>query len=116
MASKSNALEVRLKFLADRLDVIKDSIKDLESLKKEAVSVGTILKGVLSADVMHTAVRQFVSVMQDLKGAIDMGGELSDLSAVTGQSVSDLVVLRQAFQNAGIGAVGSEPAARHGAN
>lgn len=35
---------------------------------------GGEVKGVLSADVMHTVVRQFVSVMQDLKGAIDMGG------------------------------------------
>ncbi len=39
-----------------------------------------------------------------LKNALDLGGELADLSASTGQSVGDLAVLRQAFENAGLGA------------
>jgi hypothetical protein len=39
-----------------------------------------------------------------LKAALNLGGELSDLSARTGQSVRDLVVLRQAFTAAGLGA------------
>ncbi len=39
-----------------------------------------------------------------LKNALDLGGTLSDLSASTGESVGDLVVLRQAFENAGMGA------------
>jgi len=39
-----------------------------------------------------------------LKAGFDMGGELSDLHAQTGVAVSDLVVLRQAFDDAGVGA------------
>lgn len=39
-----------------------------------------------------------------IKKAFDMGGELSDLSARTGAAIGDLMVLRQAFDNAGIGA------------
>lgn len=39
-----------------------------------------------------------------IKKAFDMGGELSDLSARTGATIADLMVLRQAFDNAGLGA------------
>jgi hypothetical protein len=42
--------------------------------------------------------------MRGLKRSLDLGGELNDLSARTGQSVYDLVILRRAFDNAGIGA------------
>jgi hypothetical protein len=38
-----------------------------------------------------------------LKRALDLGGELSDMQSNTGQAISDLVVLRQAFENAGVG-------------
>ncbi|MBI5817466.1 MAG: hypothetical protein HZA88_00600 [Verrucomicrobia bacterium] len=43
-------------------------------------------------------------MLNGFKAALDMGGTLSDLSARTGQSVKDLVILRQAFENAGVGA------------
>ena len=37
-------------------------------------------------------------------GVLELGGTLNDLSAQTGQSVKDLVLLRQAFQNTGLSA------------
>ncbi len=43
-------------------------------------------------------------MLNGFKAALDMGGALSDLSARTGQGVKDLVILRQAFENAGVGA------------
>ncbi|MFA5058262.1 MAG: hypothetical protein WC485_09130, partial [Opitutaceae bacterium] len=43
-------------------------------------------------------------VTAGIKKALDMGGNLSDLSARTGASVRDLMTLRQAFEDAGIGA------------
>lgn len=39
-----------------------------------------------------------------VKKALDFGGQLTDLSAVTGASVGDLVVLRQALDDTGVGA------------
>ena len=44
-----------------------------------------------------------------IKGALDIGGELSDLSARTGQTTRDLVILRRAFDNSGIGAANTAP-------
>lgn len=45
-----------------------------------------------------------------IKDSLDLGGRLSDVSAQTGITVSDLVVLRQAFANAGLGADAVGPA------
>ncbi|WP_043585372.1 hypothetical protein [Geminisphaera colitermitum] len=39
-------------------------------------------------------------ILAGIKGALDLGGELSDLSANTGIAVADLVRLRQAFSDA----------------
>ncbi|MFZ4394153.1 MAG: hypothetical protein ACOYOU_00845 [Kiritimatiellia bacterium] len=44
------------------------------------------------------------AVIRGLKGALDMGGELTDMSARTGVGVRDLVILKQAFQDVGLGA------------
>lgn len=44
------------------------------------------------------------AVIGGLKRALDMGGELTDVSAQTGIAVRDLVILRQAFDDAGVGA------------
>jgi hypothetical protein len=43
-------------------------------------------------------------VFEGMKGALDLGGKFSDMAAATGASVSELVLLTQAFQNNGIAA------------
>lgn len=43
-------------------------------------------------------------VFEGMKGALDLGGKFSDMSAATGASVSELVMLTQAFQNNGLAA------------
>ncbi len=45
-----------------------------------------------------------------LKETLNLGGTLADLSANTGAGVADLVLLRQAFENAGLGADAVGPA------
>jgi hypothetical protein len=50
-----------------------------------------------------------VTQFAQVKAALDLGGHLSDISANTGQSISDLVVLRQAYANAGAGAESVAP-------
>lgn len=43
-------------------------------------------------------------VFANMKGALDLGGKFADMSAATGASVSELVMLTQAFQNNGLAA------------
>jgi hypothetical protein len=49
------------------------------------------------------------AALAGLRSALNFGGELSDLQARTGQTVRDLVVLRRAFDNAGVGASNTAP-------
>jgi hypothetical protein len=44
------------------------------------------------------------AVFDGMKNALDMGGKFSDLSAATGASVSELVLLSKAFENNGLAA------------
>ena len=104
MAGNSNQIEIKLKFLTERLDSIQAGVKQLEGLKKEALSLGNVLSTTLTVNTIQAGISTVVSAFDELKRTIDMGGALSDLSARTGQTVQDLVVLQQAFQNAGIGA------------
>ena len=87
----SNILEIALGVTGGRavLSALAGVNGSLASLAGTALSVGTAVNGI--------------------KGALDMGGELNDLRARTGQSVRDLVVLRRTFDNAGIGASATAP-------
>jgi hypothetical protein len=53
---------------------------------------------------MRSTIASFQAVFDGMKNALDLGGKFADLSASTGASVSELVMLSQAFQNAGMGA------------
>jgi hypothetical protein len=61
-------------------------------------AVGVAVAGVTAA------IAAVAGVVEGFKKVIDLGGELNDLSANTGQSVEDLLILRKAFQNAGLSA------------
>lgn len=58
----------------------------------------------------NAALTPFQGAFNAIKESLDLGGRLSDVSAQTGIAVGDLVVLRQAFDNAGVGADGVGPA------
>lgn len=75
--------------LAGAQSAMRGAIGGLAALAGASVSVAGVLAGV--------------------KRALDFGGELSDLSAVTGTSVGELVVLRQAFEDTGVGAASVQP-------
>ena len=61
--------------------------------------------GLMGAFVaMRSTIASFQAVFDGMKNALDLGGKFADLSASTGASVSELVMLSQAFQNAGMGA------------
>jgi len=53
-------------------------------------------------------VQSFVGIIQGLsgkmQGAFDLGGQLTDVSAQTGESAGNVMILQRAFENAGLGA------------
>lgn len=50
---------------------------------------------------------------EHLHEALELGDKMNDLQANTGQTITDLTVLRQAFANAGLGADGVQPALKN---
>ncbi len=65
--------------------------------------IQSVLGGIATAATSTTA------ALTGIQNALDFGGQLTDLSARTGQSVRDLVVLRRAFETSGIGAANTAP-------
>ena len=57
-----------------------------------------------TAAVVAGAGLSIAGAMHGVKSAIQLGGELSDLAAQTGETAGDVLVLRQAFMDAGISA------------
>lgn len=53
---------------------------------------------------VNAALAPFAGAFSAIKESLDLGGRLSDVSAQTDIAVGDLVVLRQAFANAGLSA------------
>jgi hypothetical protein len=51
---------------------------------------------------VRSAMANFQMVLEGVKGALDLGGRFNDMAASTGASVSELVLLTQAFQNSGL--------------
>ena len=103
MAGNSN-IEIKLKFLSEHLDSIDQGVKKLEDLKKQALTTGSILKTALEVDFIRASLEKLVEGFHEVQEAIKMGEELELLSARTGETVGNLVVLQQAFKNAGMDA------------
>jgi hypothetical protein len=62
---------------------------------------------------LREAFETVTEAVDKVREAVDLGAEMKDLSLATGQPVRDLVVLRQAFENCGMGADGVQmPLAR----
>lgn len=81
------------------------------SMAKAAGGVGMLGRGIAALGPAIAAAAAALggfavarATIGGLTAAFDMGGQLSDLSARTGAAVEDLVVLRQAFADAGVGA------------
>lgn len=92
-------------------------VKRLRDRLGECIKTGAMFGGAMAAVVNAVAnlavqigTRAVQSVAQlagefinGVKGAADFAGQMSDLGAQTGQSVRDVVLLQQAFKNAGLG-------------
>lgn len=79
--------------------------KQMEGFNATVGNVGGALAGVAGKIAVFAA--GFVAVQAVVgafKDAIDLGGQLNDLSARTGETSGNLMILQRAFENAGAGA------------
>lgn len=115
--------DVSVKFSAEDQNLsktVRDIQKDLERLdaKSKDASKGFdmsfgklgIAAGVAGAAVkagmmaVETATAAASAIVSGFGEAIDLGGQLTDLSSRTGESAGNLLVLQRAFDNTGVGA------------
>lgn len=65
-----------------------------------AAGFGAVLASVAAVTAAFSALK---GVVDGIKSFANFGGEISDLQAKTGLATGDLLILRQAFENAGMG-------------
>jgi hypothetical protein len=90
-----------------KLDELKDKAHKTAASIKSAF--GSTAAKAMFAGIATAGTAAFAGVVAAMKSAIDAGGELSDMMARTGAAGKGLMVLQQAFSNAGI-AAGQVPA------
>ena len=91
---------------------IKEYDKEMADLKTSTAgagsSFGSMLKAGAALALGFAAVKMAASAITGtfgtFKDALDLGGELSDLSEQTGVTAGNLLVLQRAFDNSGVGA------------
>ncbi len=76
MAGNSNTIEIKLRFLTEKLDAIQGSVKELEGLKRSALSTTSALKGLVTIGALKVALSEVTAAFAEVKRAIDLGGEL----------------------------------------
>lgn len=74
-----------------------------------AVGVGQLAAKAFTA-ALDAAFRAVEGTIESFKDALDLGGKLTDLSAQTGETAGNLLILQKAFDNTGIGADAVGPA------
>lgn len=119
-----DSLEKRLKGMggeaanaAPKVDELGDETKTMGKKAEDAGDQGEkglgkigIAAGVAGAafaagmKVLEVAADAARAVVDNFGAALDLGGELSDLSARTGESAGQLLVLQRAFENSGVSA------------
>lgn len=92
---------------------VKGSVKSMDdSVAKTATSVKTSFGSMVKAGAalaigfgaIKVAANAIAGTFATFKEALDLGGELNDLSSRTGETAGNLTILRRAFDNAGAGA------------
>ena len=82
--------------------LVKRNIKDLEKGLTVDMKTAAKLGGAAILAVGAAIIGIGGAVAVGVKGVIDLGGRMSDLSAQTGVAVSDLLILEQAFNDNGV--------------
>lgn len=84
-----------------KLDVLLSFKNKLGGISQATEGLKNVAKGIAGIAAAYVSYRAVVGGMKDIIG---LGGQLSDLSTQTGISVSGILKLQQAFQDAGVGA------------
>ncbi len=84
-----------------KLDVLLSFRNKLGGINQATAGLANVAKGIAGIAAAYVSYRAVVGGMKDIIG---LGGQLSDLSTQTGISVSGILKLQQAFQDAGVGA------------
>lgn len=71
---------------------------------KMAATMGGFARLGTAVAAAGAAIAAAAGLISGFGGAINFGGQLNDLSLQTGETAGDLVILRQAFENSGLGA------------
>jgi hypothetical protein len=95
-----------VKKVNDSMNGMDDNVKKASSSVK--MSFGAMVKAGAALAVGFGAIKMAAAAigntLGEFKAALDLGGELSDLSARTGETAGNLMLLRRAFDNSGAGA------------
>ena len=92
---------------------VKTSVKSMDdSVAKTASSVKTSFGSMVKAGAglavgfgaIKAAMGAITGTLDTFKDALDLGGTMKDLSARTGETAGNLLLLRRAFDNSGVGA------------
>lgn len=92
---------------------VKTSVKSMDdSVAKTSTSVKTSFGSMVKAGAalaigfgaIKAAAAAISGTLDTFKDALDLGGEMSDLSKRTGETAGNLMLLRRAFDNSGVGA------------
>jgi hypothetical protein len=109
MAKLTAFLTLNARAFTQALKSSQSSVKGMEgqlraSSGKMSAAFGTIGRAakVGFATVAANATAAFAAVTASMKAALDEGGRISDVMAQTGASGRNLVILEQAFKNAGV--------------
>lgn len=84
-----------------RVSVLIDIRSKLAGLEKATAGFGRLIKGVAGFAAAYLSVRTVISGARDI---IRLGADMDHLRSQTGVAVSDLIILRQAFEDNGISA------------
>jgi hypothetical protein len=97
----------------DTVSKIKEEIEDMDDdVKKTSngvkASFGSMVKAgaglALGFGAIKAAMGAITGTLGTFKDALDLGGTMADLSARTGETAGNLMLLRRAFDNSGVGA------------
>ncbi len=101
VGDSSTAMMKQLDRLGDAVESLTDHLEN-GGQSTEVASSGFSKLGAVAL-VATAALAAVAAVASGLSDVLDFGGKLNDLSLFTGEAAGDMVILGQAFENAGLG-------------
>jgi lambda family phage tail tape measure protein len=109
MSTAQLDINIRSKADTSGLDAAQRSLKNLSDIAKalDLSQLTNLVSSFTVGNLLANGVQEMISAIAQVPAAIhqviDLGDQLGNLSDQTGQSIQDLVLLKQAFKNSGLG-------------